>query len=690
MSQQQTTDPYLPPCQVACPIHQDVRGYLFAIATGNFDRALAIVKETNPLPFICGTICARHCEDECRRADVDEAVFIRALKRAAAEKGSARVSPVSIPKDKGKVAVIGAGPGGLTAAYDLARKGCAVTVFERDQMAGGAVRQFIPLYRLPDEAIDQDLEDIAGQGVEFRYGMELGKNLTLDQLEQEGYEATLVALGLPLSHSLNIPGAEGDGVLHALSFLKQVKREDFKFEGSPTVVVIGGGNVAMDVARSAVRCGAGKVKVVCLESAVEMPAFPWEIEEAKEEGVEFYCSWGPDKIKREEGRITGLEMVQCTCVFDAEQRFAPQYNRECLEFVSGDIIVFSIGQKGDPEPLRGEIELDERGRVIFNAETMATNRRGVFICGEMALGPGTAVQAMADGRKAALSLLAYLENGAFDSASLEVAPALDKLESGICEKVKRIDRSILPMIEPVERIKHYRQVEQGFDVPGAVYEARRCLACAAGAERVEELCANCLTCLRICPYDVPVIDEEGQVNVRNEMCQACGLCVGICPAYAIKFRSSYIDDAVAAIEPAVKDLLARRNGKPLILALTCAYGAFALPEFLDFKADNVAVVRFPCIAKIDSLHLLKAMELGVDGVVMVGCKDETRFQCQYQDSAFWAGRHADRARKVLRDLGLEEERLMLVELSQEEVSDFGKVLEDAAGKLAALGSSPLG
>lgn len=688
MSQQQLADNYLPPCQAACPLHQGIRDYLYAIATGDFSRALAVIKETNPLPFVCGTICAHHCEDECRRGDVDDAVSIRGLKRAAAEKGLARVAPAGA-RGKGKVAVIGAGPSGLTAAYDLARQGCAVTVFDREQSAGGAVRHYIPLYRLPDNAIDQDVEEIAAQGIEFRFGVELGKDISLARLEQEGYRAILVALGLPVSRGLNIPGADGDGILYALPFLKQVKRENFTFAGSPTVIVIGGGNVAMDVARSAVRAGAGTVKVACLEGPDEMPAFPWEIEEAREEGVEFYCSWGPNAIRREGGRVIGLETVQCTCVFDADKRFNPQFNRDCTEFIPGDIVVFSIGQGGDPEPLRGEVDIDERGRIVFNATAMTTSRKGVFACGEVVMGPGTAVQSMADGRKAALSVLAYLEGAAFDTASIAETPALEKLDAAVGEKVKRIARHHLPMISPAERVKHFQQAEHGFDTPDAVCEARRCLNCAAGAMRIEELCANCLTCVRVCPYGVPVIDAEGKVSVRNEQCQACGLCIGICPAYAIKFRSPYIEDAAAAIEPAVKDLVARRNGKPAVLALTCAYGAFALPEFLHFKADNVAVVRFPCVSKVDSLHMLKALELGVDGVVVAGCKEDARFQCQFKDTAYWTGLRAARARQVLKGLGLEEDRVMVVELSAEEAAGFGQALEEATAKLAELGPSPL-
>lgn len=679
-----------PPCQAACPLHQGVRDYLLAIATGNFDQALAVIKETNPLPFVCGTICAHHCEDECRRNDVDQPPSIRGLKRFAVEYGKAAVVPSEVPKgSKGKVAVVGAGPSGLTAAFDLARLGVAVTVYDRESFAGGAVRHYIPLYRLPDEAVDQDIEEIAAQGVEYKFGVELGKDFTIEQLQKEGYQAVLLALGLPVSRSLNIPGADGDGVLYALPFLKQVKREGFKFEGSPTVIVIGGGNVAMDVARSAIRCGAGKVKLACLESAEELPAFDWEIEEAKEEGVEFNCSWGPNAIVYENGKITGLETVECSLVFDAEGRFNPILNQDCKKMIEGDIVIFSIGQGGDPESVRGEVDVDDRGRMVFNSSQMATSRDGVFACGEVVMGPGTAVQSMANGRVAAQAILNHIEGKPFDSAALEQVPAIGKLDSAVLDEVNKVTRNVIPMVNPAERVKHFKQAELGYDPIIAVCEARRCLTCYAGAERIDELCANCLTCVRICPYNVPVINEEGQVSIRSEQCQACGLCLSICPAYAIKFRSLYVEQAAAAIEPAVKDLLAKKNGEPAVLALTCAYGGFALPEFINNKADNTAVVRFPCVGKIDTLHLLKAFEMGLDGVVVVGCADDGKFDCPYKEVGYWIKQRVQHTRKLLDEVGLGGERIVFTEVNGLDNGEFNRTVAEAAGKFKELGDSPI-
>ncbi len=672
-----------PPCQSACPVHQGVRDYLLAIATGDFDRALAIIKETNPLPFVCGTICAHHCEEECRRNDVDKAPSIRGLKRFAVEYGKAKVPPPADPPDvKGKVAVIGAGPSGLAAAFDLARRGAEVTVFDREESAGGAVRHYIPLYRLPDEAIDQDIEEIAGQGVEFKFGVELGKDITISQLEEEGFDSILLALGLPVSRGLNIPGAEGDNVLYALPFLKSVKREGFKFEGSPTVVVIGGGNVAMDVARSAIRAGAERVRLSCLECDDEMPAFEWELEEAKEEGVEFHTSRGPDAIVREGEKIAALEVVECTAVFDEQGRFSPQLNVEHRESLEGDVVIFAIGQAGETGYLRDEIEIDDRGRVVFNPNKMATSREGVFSCGEMITGPGSAVEAMGNGRMAARAVAAYLKGETFDSARVEYEekPVLDKLDEKVASEVYPMERYEIPMLSPEERVRHFEQAELGYDIDTALSEARRCLTCAAGAVQDEDLCVHCLTCVRVCPYDVPVVSEETRVVVRNEQCQACGLCISYCPVYAISFRAPYVEEAVASIEPAVEKLAAGSNGEPSVLAITCSYGAFARPDFAKREFKNIGVVRYPCVGKLDTAHLLKAVEAGADKVVIVGCKPDDRFECQYKDVGYWSERKAVHGADLMEMLGLERESIAYTEISGEELENFEQHVADALAK----------
>ena len=682
----QIEEPLAPPCQAACPIHQGIREYLFSIATGDFDKAIEKIRETNPLPAICGGICAHHCEDECRRNDVDKPLSIRGLKRFAVENNNYELPQAPKANKAKKVAVIGGGPSGLTAAWDLALQGCQVTVFEKEDSMGGAVRHYIPLYRLPDEEIDRDTDMISKKGgIEYKTGATLGKDFTIDDLKKEGYKAILLATGLPLSRSIPIPGAEHKKTLKALPFLQAVKRENFKFEGAPTVIVIGGGNVAMDVARSAVRCGAGKVKLACLESEPEMPAFTWEIEEAREEGVEIFCSSGPAAVIEDGDKIKGLKIKECTCVFDDQGRFSPQFNEDCVNDIEGDIVIFAIGQGADPESVKNQIALDERGNVVFNRNNYQTSEEGVFTCGEVAEGPGTAVQSMASGRKAALSIAAYIEGKAFTVASVKEMQTTDNLDEEVAGKVRKSERQEMVLSPAAERKTNFKHIETCFSRKQALDEAKRCLGCLAGASRIDDLCANCLTCLRVCPYGVPVIDNEGVIAIRKDQCQACGLCMGICPAVAIEFRSDYIEKAASQIEDAVKAAVESKEGKESLLVLSCAYGDYSMSDFMESYVQKqnpgVAVVRFPCISKIDTLHILKAFEAGIDAVLVAGCNEEETESCPFHDSGFWGEKRASRAGVVLKELGIAPERVIYKSLKTEEIAGFDKVVADTLSEL---------
>ena len=686
----QESSPGLPPCQVACPIHQEVREYLRLIAIGDFDRALATIKRDNPLSAVCGTICAHHCEDECRRQNVDEPLSIRGLKRAAVEFGQADF-PVPAEKDpEKKVAIIGSGPAGQLAAFDLALEGCAVTVFEREQFFGGAPRNFIPLYRLPDETVEQDIENLKKIGVEFKSGLEFGTDFDVEGLKKEGFKVILIAVGLTASRGLPIPGADHQEILLALEFLRAAKRENFRLDGRE-VVVIGGGNVAMDVARSAVRCGAAKVRLACLESADEMPAFPWEIEEAQEEGVEMNPSWGPKAVKIEDGKIAGLELKECSAVFDEAGRFNPCYNEDNLTSLPGDTVIFAIGQASDLAAVqKAGVPVNERGMLIVDPHTMQTPVEGVFACGEIAIGPTTAVKAMANGRVAALAIANYLEGESFHTAMITEDEPLPELAADVIENVKKIARHEIPMLTPAERSDNFIPVEKGYTMAMAVWESLRCLGCAAGAQRVVEKCADCLTCLRTCPYNVPVVGPEGGLIIRDHQCQACGLCLTVCPNIAIEFRTPYIAEAEENLEPAVKNLVASRNGAPSVLILSCGLGAYALPEFsegfIDSKPANVAVVKFPCISKIDTTHLLKAFQLGADSVIVAGCaEDEESGKCPFQKTMFWAGQRVSRVKKILAEVGIEEERVALVNFTPQEVANFGESIAETLTKIQELG-----
>ncbi len=314
-----------PPCEVACPIHTDVQRYVQLVAEGKPAAALAVVRETNPLPQVIGRICAHPCEDSCRRGQVDEPVAICNLKRAASDGAAAagEVPPPPEPQygDK-RVAVIGSGPSGLAAAHDLALMGIRSVIFEKQPEPGGFLRTGILEYRLPKEILDQDIAYITGMGVEIKTGVSVGSDVTLPQLREE-FDAVLIAVGLSRSRPLPIPGADLEGVLLAVPFLEDVNAgREVKL--GEEIIVIGGGNVAIDVARSARRLSGGKVTMVCLEADHEMPAHPWEIEDAVSEGIEIICSQGPNRIVGD-GRVEGLEMKKCESVFDEQGRFAPTF-----------------------------------------------------------------------------------------------------------------------------------------------------------------------------------------------------------------------------------------------------------------------------------------------------------------------------------------------------------------------------
>lgn len=668
-----TIPPQYPPCQTGCPINTDVQEYVRSIATGDHSKALEVIMEANPLSAVCGMICAHPCENECRRKDVDEAVSIRVLKRFAVENG-AWPAPrrLEITRSE-KVAVVGGGPAGLMAARELARLGFPVTILERAAECGGAIASYIPLYRLPMEWLRRDISLLAESGVEIRTCMELGRDFTVDDLAAQ-YQAVILALGLAVSRALPIPGAEAKDALLALPFLNSTKFHGFKFEPGRRVIVIGGGNVAMDVARTALRCGALDVQMVCLECREEMPAFKWEIAEALDEGIRLYPTWGPKRILLDgSGQITGLEVQECLCVFDEQKRFSPQFS-ETVRTIEGNTVIFAIGQANDDLSYlsKSGLELNGGGQLINNQRTMQTARPGVFACGELITGPGSAVNAMSSGRKAALAVKAYLDNVPFDVDNAGQFTTFAALSPSTIEKVKRIDRLPVPLLDHKTRKTHFGHAEIGYDERMALCESRRCLDCAAGAEVRDELCAVCLTCLRTCPYDVPHIDENGVFAIRNVECQACGLCVGICPGSAIRFRDSYVKSALAQLETT---MAWAKSNSPVGVIFCCSYGAFAERDFFRYlnngKPQNLAVVRVPCVAKVEVRNILEAFDLGAGGVLLAGCQQEE--ECRYHEVSRWASKRAARAREILEQIGIAGECVRHLELTADQVRDFAGV-----------------
>jgi NADPH-dependent glutamate synthase beta subunit-like oxidoreductase/coenzyme F420-reducing hydrogenase delta subunit/NAD-dependent dihydropyrimidine dehydrogenase PreA subunit len=674
-----------PPCQGGCPVHTDVQEYVRQISVGNYDKAVEAITAPNPLASVCGMICAHPCETECRRKDVDEAVSIRALKRFALENGNwPEVSIAEVTRSE-KVAVVGGGPAGLAAARELSELGFSVTIFERSPEAGGAITNFIPHYRLPMEAMRKDISRVADLGVEIRTGVELGKDISIDDLANE-FQAIVLALGLPTSRAIPIPGSDAKDVLLALPFLNSAKYHNFMFEPGRHVLVIGGGNVAMDVARQAIRCGAASVKLACLECRKTMPAFEWEIEEALEEGVEMFPAWGPKRINTDDaGNITGMEVQEVLSVLDELKRFNPKFG-DTFNVLEANTVIFAIGQANDNLSYltSSGIELNERGILKYDMRTMQTTRPGVFACGEVVFGPGSAVKAMATGQKTALAIRSFLDNIPFDANLTDRFDALPMLSEKTTEKVKPIKRLHVPVLDEHTRTKHNDHVEIGYDERMALCESRRCMDCAAGAECIDELCAVCLTCLRTCPYGVPHINEDGIFTIRNEECQACGLCVGICPARAIRFRNYYVQHALEQLGDAIEG--AKGNGGPATVVFCCSYGAFAEANFMKYlnngKPQNLAVVRVPCVAKVEVQNILDAFDLGAEAVFVAGCEEEE--ECTYYNVAMWAGKRAGRAAEILAELGLETDRVEYLNLTPDEVRNFAPVAEKFLAKVDAV------
>jgi NADPH-dependent glutamate synthase beta subunit-like oxidoreductase/coenzyme F420-reducing hydrogenase delta subunit len=670
-----------PPCQAACPIHQEVRGYIAAIMKGEFDKAVDIIKETNPLPFICATICAHHCEDECRRKNVDEALSIRSLKRAAMDFGNIKTRAPLSPKGE-KVAVIGSGPSGLTAAHDLALLGYRVTVIERESFLGGALAHFIPLYRLPRDLIKRDIDAIKALGVEFETNSALGKDFKITDFKSRGYQAILLSTGLPLSRSLSLPGFDMNNVWLALPFLRDVNLKGKCIDPGKTVIVIGGGNVAIDVARSALRAGASKVKLVCLESKEEMPAYPWEIEEAKEEGVEINCSWGPKCIQAQDGMVCALETVAVASVFDDQGRFNPTFSEDKLSILEGDIVIIAIGQAAELSYLKdSDMKLTERGGILFDSNTLATSTAGIFACGEVISGPGTAVEAMASGRQAALSIHQYLQG--MQATHGEEPQALVQLDEKVISSIKKQDRQPAPLLDVEKRIKNFDYIELGYTREMAFCEARRCLSCGAGAKRVEDKCIDCLTCVRVCPYDVPIVTPapESSVEIREDQCQACGICVVECPARAIEFNSSYFEDMDLELEASLTQV-DLQSGDPLIGLFYCYYDVRAVLGLAPFLkkglSSKVAPLKVPCLAKLGVSFFLKAFEMGANGILILECNDN---DCIYSQAALWLKRRIESTQQILKEIGLSQDLIKMMSISHGQFGDLGEKIDAFAQEI---------
>lgn len=466
------------PCKFACPAGIDVPEYVYLISQGRFADAVAVVREKVPFPTVLGKACARPCESQCRRGKVDEAISICALKGFASGKASdAWKVKAKFAQPTGKrVAIVGSGPAGLTAAYYLAKLGHSVTIFDNMPEIGGMLRYGVQEYRLPNSAFQRDLKDIMGKQIEIRRNVLFGKDLTIESLRKEGYNAILVSTGLPISRRLRVEGANLEGVLGGLDILRDVRLgKDVKLKDS--VLVLGGGNVAMDVALAAFRKGARNVQVVCLETKEQMPAFAWEVAQVLEEGIPILNSYGIKKILGNGKEVAGVELIRCVSVFDQNGRFNPSYDETDTKTLKTDMVILAVGQAPDSAtPSSLGIHVSEMGTIKVNEPTMETNISGVFACGDVVLGPKSIVEASASGRKAAQIIDKYLGgNGNIDEQLVtfeKPSPWLGREEDFASRQ-----RTKMPNLPVEKRRGNFAEVELGFDEKMALAEAKRCLRC---------------------------------------------------------------------------------------------------------------------------------------------------------------------------------------------------------------------
>ena len=505
------------PCKTACPAHIGIQGYLQLAKEGRYEDALALIKKDNPLPAVCGHVCNRRCEDACTRGTIDEAVAIDEVKRFIAERdlnAETRFIPKkTIPSLKGgfeeKIAIIGAGPAGLSCAYFLALTGYKPTIFEKNAEPGGMLRYGIPSYKLEKDLLAAEIDVIRQLGVEIRCGVEVGKDVTIEDLREQGYKGFYAAIGCQRGRKPGISGENAEGAYAAVDFLREAgAKESFALEGD--VVVVGGGNVAIDAARISSRCTDEKISMFCLETREKMPASDEEIEEALEEGIELNCGWGPKEVLEENGHVSGVVFKKCTRVFDAQGRFSPEYDENDTVTIPCRHVIFSVGQAIDWGHMLDNlhVELRPNGGALANKLTYQTSEPDIFVGGDVYTGPKFAIDAIAAGREGAISLHRYVH----EHCTLTIGRnrrdfiELDK-ENIKVETYDSSSRQIPPKADVKEQAKTFRDLSQSLTEEQVKKETSRCLSCGASVVDPNK-CIGCGVCTTKCMFDAIHLHRE--------------------------------------------------------------------------------------------------------------------------------------------------------------------------------------
>lgn len=505
------------PCKTACPAHIAVQGYLKLAKEGRYDDALALIKKDNPLPAVCGHVCNRRCEDACTRGTVDEAVAIDEVKRFLAErdlKAETRYIPKkTIPSLKGgfdeKIAIIGAGPAGLSCAYYLALTGYKPTIFEKNEEPGGMLRYGIPSYKLEKDLLAAEIDVIRKLGVEIRCGVEIGKDITIEELREQGYKGFYVAIGCQRGRKPGITGENAKGTYAAVDFLREAgAKESFALEGD--VVVVGGGNVAIDAARISSRCVDAKISMFCLEQRENMPASKEEIAEALEEGIELNCGWGPKEVLEEDGKVAGVVFKKCIRVLDEQGRFSPEYDEEQTVTIPCKHVIFSVGQAIEWGNMLDNLDLKRRpnGGALADKLTYQTSEPDIFVGGDVYTGPRFAIDAIAAGREGAISLHRYVH----ENCTLTIGRnrrdfvELDKNNISV-DSYDTSKRQIPAKADEKAQAATFRDLSHSLTEEQVKAETSRCLSCGASVVDPNK-CIGCGVCTTKCVFDAIHLHRE--------------------------------------------------------------------------------------------------------------------------------------------------------------------------------------
>jgi formate dehydrogenase (NADP+) beta subunit len=731
------------PCMEACPAGVNVKAYVSLIAAGKFHEALHVVREKNPLPGICGRVCTHPCESLCNRNQIDAPVAIRSLKRFVADYELDH--PIPKPQKtagtrKEKIAIIGSGPAGLTAAHDLAKSGFHVNIFEELSEPGGMLIAGIPSYRMPRDILKIEIDYIRNLGVKIKTNKKISGKQDYNKLLKD-YDAVYLAIGAHVGKKLGIPGEDKyEGFLDAVTFLREVNLGKPQKPGEK-VIVIGGGNSAIDAARTALRLGS-EVNIVYRRTRQEMPANDEEIKDAEEEGIKMHFLAAPAKIVGKNSKVTGLECTKMKLGEPDESGRARPIPIKNSEFIiEADVIIPAISQEPDLSFLPKDHNIDISKWQTFAADenTMATNIPGVFAGGDAVTGPNTVIDAIAQGHVTAKSIERFIDGEELVQKDNRTNPIETEIKIDLKSRPK-IKRTPAPMQEISKRKNSFKEVEYGFDEATAIAEAQRCLRCgpcdecytcvsdchkglsvihsingyddyvlrlppdfqskdlangnlngilkSANGKDIpveldsyipyvkEELCRGCGDCVTVCEYDAcQLVQKDGEIfvsQIDSELCRGCGTCVTFCPSSAIqpgRYTSEWLSFKLNKID------IKKRN----IVVYSCNWNGadFEKINTSKLKNTNFIFIQTMCTGRIESTFLLRALEGGADGVLVVGCAAD---ECHYE---FGAKRFAETYAKVqqlVHMLGYDKDRIEYETVSDKNTDKFVEVVNNYARK----------